>query len=31
MISTMSTFCDYNINPLVQAIGKEPAAFTKKT
>ncbi len=26
----MSTFCDYNINPLVQAIGKEPAAFTKK-
>lgn len=26
----MNTFCDYNINPLVQAIGKEPAAFTKK-
>ena len=26
----MNTIRDYNINPLVQAIGKEPAAFTKK-
>ena len=26
----MNPFCEYNINPLVAAIGKEPAAFTKK-
>ena len=26
----MQHFCEYNINPLVQAIGKEPKDFTKK-
>ena len=26
----MNTFCDYNINPLVKALGKAPKEFTKK-